>query len=409
VVVGLLGVAIIGIGLAGTPADAASGTFPMAYHREPGLHTFTPDPTRLTPACPEALAGTPGSDPATKVFNTALNTPASFQPGGTVHYIYKDNPHTNGGTQNFTIQDCVVAYAPGTFTAADFGPGGVLVNAKKNLLKGGTQLDGASLSGITAPNAEGNIYFGWTSPTSATTPLAIGTWVCNFARDIKNNHGGGGNRKVSPVCYQLGSGGPGTQVGPGPEIHLAYADDFIDAITGQRGTFVPNPWQGSPGITFIGCTAGTADCGTYDAGAIRIDNMYTVATLQLTAASVDIGPCHFQPWDTLLAGANALPGGSIILTQTGAFEQPLPAPCSNTVPEPYKSQNNFDTSEAAVSSNCDPSLGGTPVIHLTFSDGTVLNVVDTNKVLNTGGIDKPFCAPGPNSAEGTQWTAAIPY
>lgn len=102
-----LGATLLGTGLIAATADAAKGAFPKAFNAEsaPGFtNTFTGPVGDLMPACPQAIAGTPGSEPATKVLNDALNTPASFAPGGTVHYIYDDNPHTNGGTANFTIR-----------------------------------------------------------------------------------------------------------------------------------------------------------------------------------------------------------------------------------------------------------------------------------------------------------------
>ena len=186
----------------GAAASAGNGgSFPRAYHPEvaPGFtNTFTPPATTLSPKCPNGIAGTPGSDPASKVLNPALDTAGSFLPGGTAHYIYTDNPH--GAPFGFTIQDCEVAYPAGFFKASDFNPvTGVLINpafSKPVLDRSGTMIDGASLSGISNP--KGQIYYGWTAPST----VAAGTWICNFARDIRANHGGGGNRKVSPTCYQ---------------------------------------------------------------------------------------------------------------------------------------------------------------------------------------------------------------
>ena len=196
----LLALPLLGV-VQGTAAAAAPGGFPQAFNPETAAgftNTFTPPTHSLAPRCPQAIAATPGSDPAEIHLNGALNTAGSFVVGGKIHYVYSDNPH--GAAFNFTIQTCQVAYPAGFFTASDFDPvTGVLTNpafSKQDLVKNGTPVDGASLDGISV--AQGNIYFSWTvQPTSA------GTWVCNFARDIRANHGGGGNRKARPSCFQV--------------------------------------------------------------------------------------------------------------------------------------------------------------------------------------------------------------
>ena len=112
------------VAIGGQTALAGNGgTFPRAFHPETAAgftNTFKPPTTVLSPMCPNGIVGTPGSDPATKVLNTALNTPSSFLVGGTVHYTYSDNPH--GSPFGFTIQDCEVVYPPNFFKASDFNP-----------------------------------------------------------------------------------------------------------------------------------------------------------------------------------------------------------------------------------------------------------------------------------------------
>ncbi|MEO5679852.1 MAG: hypothetical protein ABIS47_09290 [Acidimicrobiales bacterium] len=399
-----------------TIADAANGADSSGYNPETaaGYTNTYSTKTTLTPQCPNALAATPGSDPASKVLNSALNTPASFQPGGTVHFTYLDNPHTNAGTQNFTIQDCVVTYPAGTFRPGQVDPvTGAVTDYAKNDLKGGTQIAGASLSGISS--SVGNIYYSWTAPT---TPLAAGSFVCFFARDIANNHGGDGNRKVPPTCYQV----PGPPLPPTPtadtppDVRVAYVDDLHSMSN------PPSPWQGDPGVVYVGCTDGASNCGEIDGGAIRIDNINTNGNaLTLTAASVDIGACHFDPWSGTPTTPSLLPtlvaqGGSLILTQTGQLGAPMPAPCRDAINPTYWPFTNFDTSERPGDNggfsgtrlfNCDVSTGVAPVIHLTFSNGMNLTITDANKVLNTGGIDSQACF-GVN--EGAPWTTTpLPY
>ncbi len=150
--------------------------------------------TGLTPACAQAIAATPGSDPAEKVINTSAAN--SYAPGGTVNYTYTDNGRA-GST--FEVQDCLVVYPSDFFSSGDFSANGVLTGdyTKHDLTSTGTEVDGATLSGAVAANQLVN--YAWTVPSSVTA----GSWVCNFARDVGNNHAGDGNRKVSPVCFQV--------------------------------------------------------------------------------------------------------------------------------------------------------------------------------------------------------------
>lgn len=422
VVASVVGVAVLVAGLTVLPADAARTAFPRSFGPETAAgftNTFSTNEV-LTPACAEALAGTPGSDPASKVLNTALNTAASFQPGGTVHFSYLDNPHANAGTQNFTIQDCVVTYPAGFFSTSDFDPGtGVLTNpaySKATLVKGGTQIDGAALSGI--GSSVGAIHFSWTAPTG----IAPGTWVCNFARDIRNDHGGTGNRKVLPTCYAVAGGttttsaatssttsttGPAPQQTVTPGVFVAYADNLHNPSV----QFLPSPWQGSPGMQFLGCTIPSTECGTaYDGGAVRIDNPSSNPAITLTAASVVIGPCTFTPWGSLLP-ASAAPGGSFILTQTGQLGPPQAPPCDGRVAVADRPFTNFDTSEGPFDtidppfSNCNPTLVPFPVINLTFSNGMTLTVTDADEILTTGGVDRFACL---GLEEALPWTAVAP-
>jgi hypothetical protein len=188
-------IASLALGVGATAASAALD--PNNGFDPSGTNTFTDEDT-LSPQCPNALAGTPGSDPAEKVLDTALNTAASFLPGGTVYYKYLDNPRN--AASNFELQDCVVSYPAGKFTAADLGPNGEVTNAsKQDLTSDATPIDSATLTGVA--DSTGPITFKWTSPGTLTP----GSWVCNFARDISTGHGGDGNRKVSPTCYQVGS------------------------------------------------------------------------------------------------------------------------------------------------------------------------------------------------------------
>jgi hypothetical protein len=147
-------------------------------------------------------------------------------------------------------------------------------------------------------------------------------------------------------------------------------------------------------VKFIGCT-GAAQCGSeYDGGAIRIDDPPSTT---LTSASVDVGPCHFAPWGSSMLPATLGAGqNKFILTQTGLLGPPQPAPCDGQVADQYKPFTNFDTSEGpfpmtASSGMICGTAGPAPVIHLTFDNGTTLNITDSAKVLSTGGNDSSFC------------------
>ena len=246
--VGSAVIALVALGVMTGAQSASAGNskgLPRAYHPEtiPGFtNTFTPAPAVLSPKCPQSIVDTPGSFPATKTLNSSLNTASSFYVGGKVHYIYHDNPH--GSAFNFTIQDCEVAYPTNFFTASDFNRmTGVLTNptfTKQMLDKNGTEVDGAALSGISNP--EGLIYFSWT-----VQPEPVGTWMCNFARDIRASHGGSGNRKAIPTCFQVTSP---------PITFLGYTDSFRSTPGPTTPTLsggMNNP-HGVP-VTFVGCGA----------------------------------------------------------------------------------------------------------------------------------------------------------
>jgi hypothetical protein len=191
-----------------------------------------------------------------------------------------------------------------------------------------------------------------------------------------------------------------------PAIFLGYADTLHGSSPGTQ--FTPDPWLGDPGVQFLGCTAGTTECGqAYDGGAIRVDNPLTNPPLTLTSASVDIETCHFTPWGEFLP-ATVAPGGMLILTQTGLLGPPQPPPCDGRVSPSDRPITNFDTSEGPFDtldppfSNCDATRVRFPTINLTFSNGMTLTVTDTAEILNTGGTDRFACV---GVEEATAWTA----
>lgn len=209
--VGALGLSVTALGavqLATTGSAAAAGN-PMLYSPETSpvgvppinTQTYVPPNGTLTPTCPNAIADTPGSDPASNAINTmaGLTPPNSTEAGGTIHYIFNDNGKIGA---SFDIQVCQVSYPAGTFTAADFNPdGSFAVNVSKATLNTGTQIDGAQLTGTVA--SAGNVYYEWTFDPTKITTVNTGDWICQYARDINDAHSGGGNRKAAPVCFQV--------------------------------------------------------------------------------------------------------------------------------------------------------------------------------------------------------------
>ena len=407
----LLSLSLSAVALTGSVASAGNGGgFPMAFNPETpqsGLNTFTNPPTILNPQCPNGLAGTPGSDPATKVLNPALNTPASFAVGGQVHYIYMDDPH--GAASGFDIQDCEVTFPPSFFTSADFDPTtGVLINpafTKSVLDKNGTQIDGASLTGILS--AEGQIFYSWT-----VQPVPTGTWICNFARDIDTDHGGGGNRKVTPTCFQVGL--PPVF----PTVSVGYAD-------GEHGTPATpgSPWPPTDGtsatLAFAGCPAPTqpgsqdyiSSCpaatgspgqpmtynGDYDGGAIDLHNSTSTGiTLQSVTVQLDAGTalsanCYFDIWphNTMVVPAN----GDLVLAQTAQ---------STAVCGTADSDYNFDTSDSQITECVTNTIH--PTVTVTLLGGASETFTDTTNVLTSGGDDPGSCGASGAKNEARPWT-----
>lgn len=206
------------------------------------------------------------------------------------------------------------------------------------------------------------------------------------------------------VCQTSAPPPPPPLVNEAPSIFVGYADNYHDAA-GSVIPFRPSPWQGDPDVVYVGCSD-ESTCGKFDGGAIRIDNPATnTVPKTLTAASVVIGACTFSPWTALLPQSFG-PGKKLILTQTGLLGPPMPAPCREAIDPAVWPFTNFDTSERAGDSraanfyNC-AGPGDVPVINLTFADGTVLTVNDTEQILNTGGSDSHACR-GVNEAH--PWT-----
>lgn len=153
------------------------------------------------------------------------------------------------------------------------------------------------------------------------------------------------------------------------EVYVGYADGL------RASPFFPDPWQGSPGVTFLGIS----DTGE-DAGAIMIRNT-TGSALTINSVGVTINATGnvAPPWALPVTIAN---GGMLILTETAHY--------------------NFDTSDMSFISGAtygnlatDCSIN-CPKVTITWDTSNTETLNDTKHTLDTGGFD--FAANGSNES-----------
>jgi hypothetical protein len=162
-------------------------------------------------------------------------------------------------------------------------------------------------------------------------------------------------------------------------VFVGYAD------SARVGGEFPNPWNGSPNVTFDGCSPQAA-C-TFDGGALRIRNDNTTS-VSVDQVSVHIGDCLYT-WSGARYPLSLAPGASLITTQRVSG---VAAGC--TGPEP----STFDSSDIPSAGTCTNDRIQ-PTVDVTI-DGTTSSYTDTGQVLNTGGVDPGICS---NGDESTQW------
>ena len=160
---------------------------------------------------------------------------------------------------------------------------------------------------------------------------------------------------------------------PNVQVYVGYADN----LRGGAINF-PNPWLGSPDVTFNGITT-----GPWDAGAIRIDNptgsAVTIDSINVTLPAATPNTCDG-------------PTGCRPVTFTnlwGSFT--IPAHSSYIVTELTPTSNDdFDTSDYAFN-GCGVAAtagqGGIPVVSIA-SSGITQKFSDNGHVLDTLGYDK---------------------
>jgi hypothetical protein len=172
----------------------------------------------------------------------------------------------------------------------------------------------------------------------------------------------------------------------GLSVFVGYAEDK-EFNTPNPASF-PVPWAGAPNTIFLGGTVpGQTACGKltvcYDAGAIRLDNPWSIP-VTVDSVSVDIhssitgGKVFNSLWGSFTVPA----GKSVILTENPPANNP--------------SYDNFDTS-GYPPNICTP-VTVAPTVTITVG-GVATTVADSTHVLDTGGIDAGFC----KQNESIQW------
>lgn len=152
---------------------------------------------------------------------------------------------------------------------------------------------------------------------------------------------------------------------PPPSVRLPLSAGYVDNNS-HHPAFFPTPWQGDPGVTFVGNNCGRGTVDTCDGGALKIDNN-TGAAITGVRVVVTIGSVVYDLW-----GSNTIPAGnSLVLTQTANY--------------------NFDTSETNNLDGrpCDPE-STIPVVRVTIN-GVTQTYNDTAQILNQKGIDAEDC------------------
>ena len=193
------------------------------------------------------------------------------------------------------------------------------------------------LTGSGTTDADGHASFSYTSGFAGTT-----TWEATYT----NASGATKTSNQATVTW------PGLA---GLEVFVGYADDL------RRDPAFPTPWQGSPGILFLGNRA-----GVYDAGAVRLDN---TSDEPLVVDHVSVNLQRPGPVYNLWPGFTIPAHESAILTQTAYM--------------------NFDTSDHTIvgcGGTVSPNDPRIPKISVTVG-GVTQAFLDTAHILDTFGYD----------------------
>jgi hypothetical protein len=194
---------------------------------------------------------------------------------------------------------------------------------------------------------------------------------------------------VAVASTWLVSAGAASAASGSVNVFVGYADT-LRAPSSQ----FPTPWDGSPGVTFLGCSP-SASC-VFDGGAVRVSNN-TTATVHVDDVKVHVDTCTYDLWGASMPVTLA-PGHDLIVAQT------VSGPANGCT-----SNGTMDTSDvgpggAKWDGVCRPD-GIIPTVDVTV-DGVTNAHADTGQVLNTGGVDGKSCAHGdkPAGNESQSWT-----
>ena len=193
------------------------------------------------------------------------------------------------------------------------------------------------LTGSGTTDADGHASFSYSSGFAGTT-----TWEATYT----NASGATKTSNQATVTW------PGLA---GLAVFVGYADDL------RRDPAFPTPWQGSPGILFLGNRA-----GVYDAGAVRLDN---TSDEPLVVDHVSVNLQRPGPVYNLWPGFTIPAHESAILTQTAYM--------------------NFDTSDHTIvgcGGTVSPNDPRIPKISVTVG-GVTQAFLDTAHILDTFGYD----------------------
>ena len=238
--------------------------------------------------------------------------------------------------------------------------------------------------------------------------------------------------------------------GPNISVYFGYMDnDHSEA-------YAPSPWCGSPGVQFVGSgtiyngnpadstncgTCATPPCGTYDGGAILIQNTgtdpitisnFTVLlpppVTTLSGATCSGRPQFFNIWFNPANGVfsevlvTVPSGGEVIFAQTSGGGNCPYITGSNGISGnsyPVNGYADFDTSDFNFQTVCTPSTDtqSDPQIYLTIAGQTVLTstygsakitytteITDSTHRIDTGGFDPVNDGCSSNESEG--WALA---
>jgi PKD repeat protein len=319
----------------------------------------------------DASASTDATPIASYRFDFGDGTVVGPQSGPTAGHIY-----VSAGvfTVTVTVKDTagLTGTATATVTVTNSGPpdqppvaalrvtpssGGVPLAVSADS-SGSTDTDATPIASYRFDFGDGTVVGPQSGPTAGHIYVSAGVFTVTVT--VKDTAGLTG---TATATVTVTNSGP-----PTIAVYAGYADTHHDP-----GPATPNPWQGSPGIVFVG--QADSSTGGWDSSAVRIDNT-SASAITNVAVTVTVGGNSFALW-----GSNTIPvGGSLILTQT-AFE-------------------NFDGSDLnpAGCYGCDPTLCSTeisnvvPIVSVAIG-GVTSTFADSGQVINTGGVDRAGCPP----------------